>query len=310
MRRKRIGSFDASAFCLGTANWGAKGNDAARAVFDAYRAAGGNFFDCAHIYACWRDQLGLPERLLGEFIRGEDRTQLVIATKGGHPDFKGYPKPDAYLSAQTIRSDIDESRERLGVGQIDLFYLHRDDPRMSVGEIMDILFEEVRRGSIKYVGASNWSIDRIQHANEYARTHGKAEFVISQPMWNLGHLSQRGGDASMASLNDRGDDIAWHEKTGMPVACYTPTAQGYFADNGRLPKRYDNPISRARLERCRELAQRIGKSSGQLALAWLMNQSFSVYPILGTQDLHHLNDSLGSAEIELDSEARDWLANG
>lgn len=300
----------ASQLCLGTANFGAKDETTARRIYDSFRVAGGNFFDCAHIYACWRDQLGLPERMLGNFIRSENRDELVIASKGGHPNFKNYPKPDAYLSAGTIRSDIDESRERLGIEHLDLFYLHRDDPRVSVDEIMDMLAVEVARGAVRYLGASNWSIARIAAANAYAQRAGKPAFVISQPMWNLGSIGQSGGDATMVSLNDQTHDIAYHESTRLPVACYTPTAQGFFADNGRVPKRYDNEVSRARLARCRELASRLGKTPGQVALAWLMNHPFEVYPILGTQDVDHLNDAVGAADIVLDETARTWLANG
>lgn len=300
----------ASQLCLGTANFGAKDEAAARRIFDDFRAAGGNFFDCAHIYACWRDQLGLPERMLGAFIRGEQRDGLVIASKGGHPDFRNYPKPDAYLSAAPIRSDIDESRERLGLEQLDVFYLHRDDPRISVDEIIDILAEEAARGAVKHLGASNWSIARIAAANAYAQRAGKPAFVISQPMWNLASISNPGGDATMVSLNDRAEDIAYHASARLPVACYTPTAQGYFADNDRVPKRYDNDVSKARLARCRELAGRIGKTPGQLALAWLMNHPFEVYPILGTQDPEHLRDALGAADIVLDEATRKWLDGG
>ncbi len=296
--------------CLGTANFGAQGADVARRVYDTFRGAGGNFFDCAHIYACWRDQLGLPERLLGEFIRGERRDDLVIATKGGHPHFKGYPKPDPYISAETIRSDVDECRGRLGIERLDLFYLHRDDERMSVNEIVDIVAGEVARGAVQHLGASNWTVARIAAANAYAQRAGKPPFVISQPMWNLGHVSQPASDATMICLNDRADDIAWHAATKLPVACYTPTAQGYFADNGRAPKRYENDVSRARLTRCRHVAADLGRTPGQVALAWLMNQAFDVYPVLGTQDVTHLNDALGATEIKLDASTRNWIADG
>lgn len=312
MKRRTIHgtSLTASQICLGTANFGVKGPETARQVYDAFRSAGGNFFDCAHIYACWRDELGVPERLLGEFIRAEKRGDLVLATKGGHPAFKNYPKPDAYLSAAPIRSDIDESRERLGIETLDLFYLHRDDPRMSADEIVDIVAEEVVRGAVRYVGASNWTIARIAAANAYAQRAGKPSLVISQPMWNLGSVSKPGGDPAMVSLNDRAEDIAYHEATRLPVACYTPTAQGYFADSGRIPPRYDNQTNQARLARCRDLAHRLGRTSGQVALAWLMNHPFDVYPILGTQDVAHLEDALGAADIVLDESTRRWISGG
>src|SRR3954471_18781148 len=126
----------ASPFALGTAVWGStfRGDEVDR-LYDTFRAAGGNVFDSAHIYACWLpDGLGASEGALGEIVRRRgDRRDVLLATKGGHPNFaNGYPRPDRYLAPDVIRQDLTESLDRLGVDAIDLYFLHRDDPRVPV----------------------------------------------------------------------------------------------------------------------------------------------------------------------------------
>src|SRR5450432_2220154 len=118
-----------STFCFGTIGWGTKtrGDDLDR-LYDKFRSTGGNFFDSAHVYAFWLPNgLGASEQALGEIVRRRrDRGNVVLATKGGHPNMTGgYPRPDRYLSPEVISQDIADSLDRLGVDTIDLYFLHR-----------------------------------------------------------------------------------------------------------------------------------------------------------------------------------------
>ena len=277
-------------------------------LYDAYREAGGNFFDTAHCYCFWIEGgNGASERALGACLRRRgDRSQVVIGTKGGHPAIPPhYPHPAAYLAPETIATDIQESLERLGVDQIDLYYLHRDDPRVPVSEIMDTLNAEVIRGRIRYLAASNWGTARIAAANAYAAGRGQPGFVVSQPQWNLAQPNPS-GDPTMRFVN--AEDEAWHTRHQLPVVAYTPTAGGYFACQGDLTGRqFDNPVSRVRHHRAQQLATELGVTANQIALAWLQSQPFPVIPILGTTKFDHQADAIASTKIQLTAEQVRWL---
>src|SRR5262249_49753406 len=145
-------------------------------LYDTFREAGENLFDSAHVYAFWLPGgSGASERALGEIVRRRgDRANVVLATKGGHPHMKGgYERPERYLSPEVIAGDIAESRGRLGVEAIDLYFLHRDDLRVPVSEIMDALEEHIAAGRVREIGASNWTTARIEEANRYAAARGR-----------------------------------------------------------------------------------------------------------------------------------------
>lgn len=150
-----------SSYCYGVMFFGtrAKGDDAYR-LYEQFVEAGGNLFDTAHGYACW-----MPDGD-GRQRAHSGRLSAKVRQPQGHGYFnKGradsdtpfYPRPDDTMTAEVIGSDISESLERLRIDYIDLYTLHRDDTRHTVGEIIEILNAEIRRGRIRYLGASNWT---------------------------------------------------------------------------------------------------------------------------------------------------------
>ncbi len=305
-----------SGLALGTGVFGTGvSEEVTEKVYAAYREAGGNTFDTAHCYCCWipGQGSGSSERALGACIRKfNDRKNVFVVTKGGHPSTgEMYPRPDYFLSGETLASDIGESLDRLGVGAIDLYFLHRDDPRMPMKEIVDSLNTHITAGRLNAIGVSNWTTARIAEANAYAREQGLQGFVVSQPQWSLAktNVAEPEKDPANRALYDR--DVAWHEETGFPVMCYSPTAGGYFATDGEKGKKtYENEVSRARLKRAQELGAKLGATATQVALAYLMNQKFPVIPILGTADAAHLKECLGAGEIVLSAEEVGWLREG
>lgn len=314
MPNRKLGNSDltVSQLCCGTVPFGTviRGRDLRR-LFDAYLAAGVNFFDTAHCYAYWiRGGNGASERALGDCVRQNGaRDRLVIATKGGHPTGgKSYPRPDRYLAPEVVSRDIDESLARLGMERLDLYYLHRDDTRVPVGEIVEGLNAALRRGRIRHIGASNWTTARIGAANTYAAAHGMAGFIVSQPQWNLAQPNPA-ADPTLLFLTR--EDEAWHRVHGLPVVAYSSTARGYFASGGRLAAQdYDNATSRGRLQRAEELAATLGATAHQVALAYLINQPFPVIPILGTTDPQHLAEAVKATELRLTTEQVGWLRDG
>ncbi len=315
MKRHLIPGTDlaVSALCYGVASFGTtvKGAEMDR-LFTTFREGGGNFFDTAHCYAFWEAEgTGSSERALGEVLRRSgDRAEIVVGTKGGHPDAgPRYPRPDRYLAPEVIASDIDQSRQWLGAETIDLYYLHRDDPRVPVGEIIDVLNEAVDHDRVRYLGASNWSTARIEAASADAAARGKRGFVASQPQWSLGKPNwQPGPDPTARFVTDA--DRSWYAAHSVTVIPYSSTANGYFATGGERGRDFRIPKNVARLQRAQRLATERGATPNQVALSYLMSQQFPVIPILGTANHEHLIDALGAARLQLSPKQATWLRDG
>jgi aryl-alcohol dehydrogenase-like predicted oxidoreductase len=302
-----------SRICYGTAGLGTAvtGSDVGRLI-NTFRDEGGNFLDTAHVYGAWAlNGTGASERAIGDYVRRNGPGDLVVATKGGHPPMDGYRRTDCWLAPYRIRADVDDSLGRLGVDAIDLYYLHRDDTRTGVGEVIETLNEEVQCGRIRHLGASNWTWQRLEAANNYAEENDLQGFVVSQVEWSLAHKDSPSPQPhGTQTVYVHEEEVAFHERTGLALAAYTATARGYFAPGTEKREDFDNPLSRERRRRAEQLAEEMGLTANQVALAWLMNQSFPVFPITGTQSVQHLRENLGAAHVELSPEQVAWLAGG
>ncbi|MFO7870558.1 MAG: aldo/keto reductase [Kiritimatiellia bacterium] len=318
MKKTKIGQTDleVSEFCLGTMPYGVKiSGDEVDTLIDSFRGEGGNFFDAAHCYSFWAPcGDGASERALGRYMKKNGcRDSMVIATKGGHPGSGNYRKVERYLSPCRVEADIDDSLGRLGIDVIDLYWLHRDDPREDVGAILDTLNNEVKRGRIRYFGGSNWTAARLDEANTYAAKHGIDGFVASQSRWSLLRYEEMSDEERLkpgALLSVNGDDRRRHADSQLPLVPYGPTGNGFFAMEGRAPEKFITPGNTERANRVVKLASELGATPGQVPLAWLKAQPFPVIPILGTSSVEHLKDALGAADVNLTRAQVTWLEKG
>ncbi len=283
-------------------------------LYAAYRQAGGNSVDSAHCYCFWKPPgAGASEKTIGKIIkRARDRKDVLVITKGGHPAVPpDYPRPDKYLAPEVLASDIATSLNYLQMDYVDLYFLHRDDSRVPVSEIIDVMNQHISAGRIRAIGASNWSTARTAEANQYAGSRGLAGFVASQPEFNLAQCNNTilKTEPTMRYITDA--DLDWHTKTKFPVFAYSPAAFGYFATGGtKGSKTYDNPTSRARLARAQQLAAKRGRPISQVALAYLLSQPFPTIPIIGTADPAHVQDSFDALSFSLSPEELRWLRQG
>jgi aryl-alcohol dehydrogenase-like predicted oxidoreductase len=312
--RPPLTELDVSAICYGGGGLGSGvTGDRVDELLNAYRDGGGNIVDSAHCYGFWSQYgEGASERAIADYIGRNGRGDLIITTKGGHPGLPGYRKVDVWLSPHRIEADVDDSLGRLRVDTIDLYWLHRDDTRLEVATIIDTLNREVQRGRIRYLGASNWTVERIEEANAYAEEHGLRGFCASQVEWSLAHREppEPAGPHGNVTVFAGERETAFHERTGLPIFAYTSTASGYFAPGTRKRADFDNPTSRGRRKRAEELASELGVTANQVALAWLLNQPFPVVPITGTSNLEHLAEAVAAVEIELTPDQLSWLRDG
>lgn len=299
-----------SPLCLGLGDLGTRlTGDAAVRLLARFLAAGGNFVDTAHCYGFWGPNgTGASERELGAVMRELDcREQLVIATKGGHPACApDYCRPEAYLAPEVIASDVQESLCRLGADRIDLYLLHRDDPRVPVDEVLDALHVQVAAGYVRHLGASNWSVERLAAANAWAAHAGRPGFAVSQVHFSLADPTWPvGDDPTMRTMTPA--MRAWHEQTQLPVMAYSSSAGGYFA--GREGG-YSTATNAARRDRARALAEELHATPTQVALAYLRAQPFPVVPIVGTLAEAHLDEAVGATALSLTAQQAQWLAEG
>jgi aryl-alcohol dehydrogenase-like predicted oxidoreductase len=292
-----------SSLGMGTAGLGTelKGDDSNR-LLDTYLELGGNSVDSAHCYACWiPGGIGASERAVGEWLRKSGaRGHVAVATKGGHPPIDGYPHPTEFLKPESLSEDVAQSLDRLGIDEIDLYYLHRDDGKTPVAEIIDAL--NGLKGT-RYFGASNWSVERVAEANAYAEKEGKKGFVALQNQWSLAIPTwSPTEDPTVRYVSN--SDANWCDANNLPIFAYSSTSNGYFSHD-RDEGGFCGNVSRR--ERAVEMATTLGCTPTQVAIAWLLNQNAPVVPLLGTTKVDRLKEGFGAIGIKLDSKTRDWL---
>lgn len=281
--------------------------DLARPLLDAFVAAGGTMLDTAAVYGD-----GASERAVGRWLTERGRSDdVLVLTKGAHPFLSDW---QPRVNRAAVFRDLAESRERLGLDTIDLYLLHRDDPSVPVGPLVDGLNELVARGSIRAFGVSNWTTQRIQAANEYAATHSLLGPVASSPHFALAVPRKA---IAPGTVEIAADDVAlrWYRERQFPLFAWSSQARGFFSERfspgsqdprnvARIYGREDNWERRRRADK---LARQRGCTPTQVALAWVLSQPLNAFAIVGPGTVPHLDDCLGALELTLSPSEVAWL---
>ncbi|WP_159881818.1 aldo/keto reductase [Paenibacillus puerhi] len=310
MEKKRITgtSLDCSSIVLGSVNFGSKlSEEQSFRLMDAFVEAGGNMVDTAQVYANWLPgERSLSEKTVGRWMKARgNRSQLIVTTKGAHPD-PASPQIRR-LTSELIAEDLEGSLKRLQVDELDLYWLHRDDPYRPVGEILHTMNELAQAGKFRYFGCSNWRTYRIAEARDYARKHGLRGFVCSQVSWSLAKVdASRIEDTTLMHMDE--SMYRYHENYPMAVFAYSSQAQGLFSKLGesaagmedeRIPPMYRLEENARRYERAKRLAEELSRPVSQIALAYMLAQPIQTFPIVGCRTDEQLSDSLQAADIRL-----------
>jgi aryl-alcohol dehydrogenase-like predicted oxidoreductase len=283
------------------------------ALLDGVYALGCNTFDAAHIYGG-----GACERILGQWIEKRGiRDEVVILSKGAHHN--GDRKR---VTPFDIASDLYDSLARLRTGHIDLYVLHRDDPEVPVGPIVEALNEHHAAGRIGAFGGSNWQPERIQAANEYAAARGLVPFALSSPNFSLAEQVEEpwAGCLSLSGPQNAAAR-AWYAQQQMPLFTWSSLARGFFS--GRLTRQnyehlkptmdsscvhaYCYEQNFARLDRAGELAREKGKSVPQVALAYVLQQPLEIFALVGCETPEEFRVNTEALEIKLSPAEMEWL---
>lgn len=285
-----------SPLALGTAAFGTGiPRDTAFSILDAYIELGGNLLDTAAVYG-----MGVSEQTIGDWMKGRGtRSQVVISTKGGHPSLPDWQRR---LTEADIRADMECSLRYLKTDCVDVYFLHRDDEEQPVEVIMPILDKLVREGKARRIGASNWTVARINEANAFARRNGMSEFSVSQIFW-CGAVINKDGiyDPTLVAMDDT--EHAGYAANRMPVMAYTSQAQGLFShirDRGYeglsegMIRTYINPATKERASRILTVSHETGLSPTAISLAYLLeDKDVKAYPILGISRPERLIEAMG-----------------
>lgn len=270
-------------------------------LLDAFFELGGNLFDTAYHYG-----QGIPEKLFGQWHRNRGvRNDVVIVGKGAHTPFC---TPDA------IGKQLAVSLDRLQTDHVDIYFMHRDNPAVPVGEFVDAMDAEVRAGRIRGpFGGSNWTRERMDAAIAYAHKNGKQAPGVLSNNFSLAEMLVPLWDGCVASSDDAWK--AWLTARQMPNLAWSSQGRGFFTERAGRDKRDNEELVRAwyseanfaRRDRAVQLAQRLGKRPIHVALAYVLAQPFPSFPLIGPRTLAELDDSLEALDIPLSPEDLDWL---
>ena len=274
-------------------------------IMDAYYEAGGTWLDTARVYCTELIDLAkrLPdfsdsEEVIGRWIASRNmRNKVTVITKGAHWSLATKEKrvtPDA------IRHDVDLSLKKLGVEQIDIYFLHNDDPTVPVEVIMPVLDELVKKGKARVVGCSNWKIGRVQEANAFAKANGLTPFSISQVKWSYAAPTE---EAAAGSVNMEGDaeEYVGYQQMKMPIMAYSSQARGFFIKAARGGFDKDNLGSAAKFlsEKNEQRANTVLKiareehiSPSAAAFAYLWSRAVPITALVGPSGIAQLRESL------------------
>ena len=298
-----------SKFCLGAMMFGAWGNrdhDESIRIIHAALDGGINFIDTADVYG-----QGESEEIVAKALAGGRRDDVILATKfhgamGEDPNRQGN-------SRRWIVRAVEDSLRRLGTDWIDLYQVHRPDPRADIEETLSALSDLVRQGKVRYIGGSTFPASQIVEAQWVARDRGLQRFVTEQPPYSI---LVRAVEV---------DVLPTCLRHGMAVMSYSPLTGGWLSgrwrkDAGqqsssrasRLPERFDlaNPANQRKLDAVEQLAQladETGVTLIQLAIAFVLNHPAITAALIGPRTMDQLETQLAAADVTLDEAVLDRI---
>lgn len=302
-----------SRLVFGTALPEMQRGDNADEILDAVWEAGINAFDTARGYRA-------SEKVLGDWLlRRGLQEQSVLIVKGGLDGLFGKKRIDE----SSVRADLAKSLQNLQAEKADIYMLHRDDERVPVSVIAELMNALRAEGKIDAFGGSNWTARRVAEVNEYAYVHNLQPFSVSgpnyslveqvKPMWGGGVVSI-GGSKGVA-------DRAYYEREKIAVLSYAALASGFLSGKiyssgldetrqriaRRTRKGFLSKENAERLRRAEVLAAQKRLRVSQVALAFLFSSGLNVFAIVSSSKPSHIVSNLAAISLRLTKEECNWL---
>ncbi len=322
MRYGRVAGIeqDVSRLVMGTMIYHPDRQAFANAMLDYFFELGGNCFDTAFGYGG-----GYSEPALGNWIRQRNlREQVVVVTKGGH---------SASVTPEMIDSELPISLERLQTDYVDLYFLHRDNPAVPVGEFVDMFNRHLAAGRVRAFGGSNWTPARLAEANAYATRQGLTGFSASSPNFTLAVWNETPYFNCVTATDPASK--AWYTEHQLPLFAWSSQAMGFFTgryhpddltapstqSNGNqggadgASNRANDLVARTwysdgnwqRYERAQELGRRKGVAATQIAVAYVLAQPFPSFALVGPHTIEETRTTALGLSVSLTPEEAAWL---
>ena len=271
-------------------------------VSEAYDA-GINFFDMADVYAG-----GESEKMMGKALRDFPRHTLVLSSKVFWP--MSNDVNDRGLSRKHIMESVEKSLQRIGTDYLDIYFCHRFDAETPIEETLRAMDDLIHQGKILYWGTSMWSAQQITEVQGLAAQRNFYPPIVEQPLYNL--IDRQRYETEIAPML---------EKYGMGGVTFSPLASGFLSgkyddgipENSRmarmdwLKETYYKENLLQKLRDFKSLAEEIGFSRAQIAIAWVAAQKTVSSVILGATKVEQLRENLKALHIELSSELNEKL---
>lgn len=269
-----------------------RGLSHASVMYDDYVERGGNCIDTAYIYGG-----GSAERLVGQWMRNRgNRDDVVVIGKGAHTP---------HCDPESIRRQLTESLERLQTEYVDLYFMHRDNTDIPVGEFVDVLDELHRSGRIHAYGGSNWTTGRFVEANAYAQSHGRKGLVALSNNFSLARMVEPPWQGCLSASDP--ENRQWLEEHQVALFPWSSQARGFFSERSHPDDLSDRELARCwysddnflRKQRAQSLASGRGVSTVAIALAYVLAQEFPTFPLIGPLQIGETRDSYAALDVEL-----------
>jgi 1-deoxyxylulose-5-phosphate synthase len=297
MQHRRLGDSDLEVSTIALGSWltysGGVGREQTEACTRAAFDAGITFFDTANVYG-----RGAAERAWGEILAGYPRDSFAIATKAYFP----MSSRDRGLSREQVHKQIDGSLERLRMDHVDLYQCHRYDDDTPLEETMQALTEVVEAGKARWIGFSEWPVERIREA---LAMPGVAKFVSSQPQYSA---LWRAPEAEVIPLCERNgiSQIVWSPLAqGILTGKYRPgepppaDSRAQSRDMSRFIGQWLNRATLDAVDRLGPIADEAGLTMSQLALAWVLRNENVAAAIIGASRPEQVHENARAADVEL-----------
>ena len=269
-------------------------------------------FDLANNYG---PSYGSAEETFGMIMKKSFmpyRDELFISTKAGHDMWPG-PYGE-WGSRKYLMNSLNQSLKRMNLDYVDIYCLHRDDERIPVGEIVDVMDNVVKEGFARSIGVSNWSAKRLNEANEYARKHNRTPFTSSQIQWNMAHCTREDMlDKTLYFMDD--EEYKLYKENKIPVMAYSPQAVGFFSkylESGEeklsdRAKMYCTDVNKKRAEKVRQLCEKLGCSPAALCVAYITCNPVDGYAVVSNSTMKQMEDTLTGVDLKITQDMIDWI---